>query len=180
MKDAGATGASTARTGGGAGSGQPAASSDSCQARRGLWTQDAVIFSAPGRRRSGWVAPAAARLAMRRRGPVCRGAPASAGYGNGAALQITALVAGAESILHDIPRTKRIVTGGVAVRTGRGGLALPHFLPGVRSAWPWLKGCRVSRQAKRGARTARGEAGFGGGSECGQFCGGPGAQARAP
>jgi hypothetical protein len=46
---------------------------------------------------------------MRRRGPVCRGAPASAGYGNGAALQITALVAGAESILHDTPRTERIV-----------------------------------------------------------------------
>ena len=56
---------------------------------------------------------------MRRRGPVCRGAPASAGYGNGAALQITALVAGAESILHDTPRTKRIVAGGVAVVTGR-------------------------------------------------------------
>jgi hypothetical protein len=37
--------------GGGAGSGQPAASSESCQARRGLWTQDAVIFNAPGRRR---------------------------------------------------------------------------------------------------------------------------------
>src|SRR5512136_2703343 len=58
--------------------------------------QDAVIFSAPGRRRASWVAPAAGGLAMRRRGPVCRGAPAPAGYGNRAALQITALVAGAE------------------------------------------------------------------------------------
>jgi len=45
---------------------------------------------------------------MRRRGTVCRGVPASAGYGNGAALQITALVAGAGSILHDRPRAKRI------------------------------------------------------------------------
>src|SRR5512137_2593324 len=82
--------------------------------------QDAVIFSAPGRRRPACVAPAAGRLAMRRRGPVCRGAPASAGYGNGAALQITALVAGAGSILHDTLRTERIVTGGVAVRGGAG------------------------------------------------------------
>ncbi len=40
------------------------------------------------------VAPAAGWLAMRRRGPVCRGFPRSAGYGNGAALRITALVSG--------------------------------------------------------------------------------------
>jgi hypothetical protein len=33
--------------------------------------------------------------------------PAPAGYGNGAALQITALVSGAGSILHDHTRTKR-------------------------------------------------------------------------
>ena len=31
-----------------------------------------------------------------------------------------------------------------ALRLGRGGTRCPHFWLGVRSAWPWLKGCRVS------------------------------------
>lgn len=92
--------------GGGAGSGQPATSSDSCQARRGLWTQDAVIFNAPGRRRSPVLRPRQGTCdeAAGTRLPRVH---APAGCGNGAALQITALVSGTGSILHDQPRTKR-------------------------------------------------------------------------
>ena len=112
----------------GAGSGQPATSSERDRRARRSRPQDAVIFSA-GRRRTDWVAPAAGGLAMRRRGPVCRGFP-RAGDGNGAALQITALVAGVGSILHDTPRTKRIVTGGVAVRNGSRGPRCSGFWAG--------------------------------------------------
>ena len=61
----------------------------------------------------------------------------------------------------------------------RWGFSDAHFWPGVCSAWPWLKGGGVSRKAKRCTLPARGEADIGGGSECGRFCGGADAQARA-
>src|ERR1039458_8084875 len=64
-------------------------SSDSCQARQGLWPQDAVIFSVPP-------APGVLR------------AGAGAVF---AALHITALVAGAGSILHDSPERSEIPSG---------------------------------------------------------------------
>ena len=132
--------------------------------------QDAVIFSAAS-----------------------AGGPASAGAGAVfAALQITALVAGvgskadAQLRRHEkrsvcrsfMPHPERSEAQLAGSRFVRGaGVALPHFWAGVRSAGPWLKGCRVSLQAQRGAWTPRGEAGVGGGSECGQFCGGPASDA---
>jgi len=57
--------------------------------------------------------------------------PASAGYGYGAALQITALVSGTGSILHDSPERSEVQSGARGVflrgpqRMGRGGRAVP-------------------------------------------------------
>ena len=96
--------------GGGAGSGQPAASSE--RDRRGEVSGHKTLLSSVHRAAEGPLCCARGRgLAMRRRGPRVPRVPASAGYGNGAALQITALVSGTGSILHDSPERSETRSG---------------------------------------------------------------------
>ena len=96
--------------------------------RRRLWRakqarqasgHKALLYSMD--RAAGWLGG----VGGRRRGPQCPRAPAPAGYGTGAALSITALVAGAESILHDRPGTKqsRVSRAGLWVAGAREFLA---------------------------------------------------------
>ena len=67
-------------------------------------------------RAAGWLGG----VGGRRRGPRCPRAPAPAGYGTGAARNITALVAGAGSILHDRPGTKpSVISRAGSVGRGR-------------------------------------------------------------
>jgi len=106
VKDAGAAGARTAWTAGAQGQGsRPQAVS--VTAATGLWTQDAVIFNAPGRRRSPVLRPRQGTCDEAAGSPMPR-VHAPAGYGIGAALQITALVSGTGSILHDSPERSEV------------------------------------------------------------------------
>ena len=119
MKDAGAAGAGTAWTAGAQGQGsRPQAV---IRARRGEVSGHKTLLSSMHRAAEGPLCCAGGRgLAMRRRGPQLPRVHAPAGYGIGAALQITALVSGTGSILHDSPERSESEFAR-AVVMGRGG-----------------------------------------------------------
>jgi hypothetical protein len=77
VKDAGAAGAVRAARATGRPNEREVGGSTQRDSRDRLWTQDAVIFSAPGRRRSPVLRPRQGTFAMRRRGPVAEGSRVS-------------------------------------------------------------------------------------------------------
>jgi len=123
VKDAGATGASTARIGGGAGSGQPTASSERDRRDR-VSGHKAQLY-----------------LAFRQHRGSCE-AGAGAVF---AALHITALVAGTGSILHDSPERSEVEAGARGCDGSRG----PRFLTSGRECAAPGRGSMVEGRAVR-------------------------------
>ena len=151
MKDAGAAGAGTAWTAGGQGQGSRPQAVSVTGTTGSLGTRRCYLQC---------TGPPKARLSCACGRRACDEAagtrvprvPASAGYGNGAALQITALVSGTGSILHDQPRTKRsrFCARGVRLRVLCLGLApVRWLLQRTGASVPGRQSARFRHEVKR-------------------------------